>query len=122
MRFNKSVAFIVILLILLGIAIIDGSSILFGKWQLSDAADAAAIDAAIEYNKTGDLDNAKVIAQGVVSDMVEGAKVTKITPMEGGGVTIIVTRTANTIFVKKLGFTESWSQLRAEASSNPPPS
>jgi Flp pilus assembly protein TadG len=122
MRFNKSLALIIVMLILLGIAIIDGSSILFGKWQLSDAADAAAIDAAIEYNKTSDLDGAKIIAQDVVNGLLEGAKVTKITPMEGGGVTIIVTKTASTLFVKKLGFTESWSQLRAEASANPPPS
>lgn len=120
MRFNRSVAMIVILFIVLGVAIIDGSSILFGKWQLSDAADAAAIDAAVSYESSKDLDQAKEVAQGVVDDRLDGATVTKVTAGEGGAVTVVVTRTASTVFVQRLGATEDWGHLRVESTASRP--
>lgn len=122
MRFNKSLALMVIMFVVLGIAIIDGSSILFGKWQLSDAADAAAIDAAISYSKSQDLDAAKATAQSVIDERLEGAMVVKITASDEGAVTVIVTKEAATFFVRRVDAIAEWGQLRAESTVSRPPS
>jgi Flp pilus assembly protein TadG len=111
---------VVILFIVLGIAIIDGSSILFGKWQLSDAADAGAIDAAVAYESTKNLDDAKAAAQAIIDDRLEGATVTKVTVNDDGSLTVVVTKTASTIFVKRLGATEDWGHLRVESTASRP--
>jgi len=119
-RFNRSVAMVIVLFIVLGIAIIDGSSILFGKWQLSDAADAAAIDAAVAYESSKSLDEAKQVAQATLDDRMDGAKVVKLTENDDGSVKIVVTKTASTIFVKRLGATEDWGHLRVESTASRP--
>lgn len=111
---------VVVLFIVLGIAIIDGSSILFGKWQLSDAADAAAIDAAVTYESTKNLDEAKQVAQTTMDDRMDGANVVKVTENDDGSLTVVVTKTASTIFVKRLGATEDWGHLRVESTASRP--
>lgn len=122
MRFNKSLALMIIMFVVLGIAIIDGSSILFGKWQLSDAADAAAIDAAVSYGNSKDLDQAEAVAQSLIDERLEGAKVVKVTASDEGVVTVIVTREAATFFVKRVDAIAGWGQLRAESTASRPTS
>ena len=118
MRFNKSLVLMVIAFVVLGIVIIDGSSILFGKWQLSSAVDAAAIDASISYSKSKDVEQAKEVAQAVVDERLGGATVVKVTASEEGAVTVVVTKQASTFFVQRVDALAKWGRLRAESTSD----
>jgi hypothetical protein len=111
-RFNKSLLLVVILFALLGIAVIDGSSLLFAKWQLSDFGDAAAFDGAIAYGSGKNLESAKTAAQSTLDDRQSGATVTKVSvDARTGEITFIFKKDANALFIDKLDWTKEWAQL-----------
>lgn len=120
MRINRSFWFVVILVLLLGIVVIDGSSILFSKWQLSDQADGAASDAAAAY-RGGSVQGALTTAQASLDDRVQGAKVTHIdVDPQTGSVTITVKKTASTLFIKHISFLRGLTELKVESTGTAP--
>jgi Flp pilus assembly protein TadG len=111
-RFNKSLVLIVIVFALLGIAVIDGSSLLFAKWQLSDFGDVAASDGADAYAGSKSVDSAKQVAQATLDDRQSGANVTKVTvDPRTSEITFIIKKDANALFIDKVGATEEWVHL-----------
>jgi len=98
---------------LVGIFLIDGTSIVFAKWQLSDAADAAAIDAAVAYRDQHSKPAALEAALAVVADRAPGAVIepaTRANPEGGlvidlrtGEVTLTLMKDAKTMFVSRIG-------------------
>lgn len=118
---NRSVLFLLIVFIVVGIVIIDGSSVLFTKWGMSDAADAAAIDAAVEYRTSQDLESAQGIAQATMDERGDGYKITHISvDTKTGAVTITAQTTASTLFIKHIGPLEDMTHLKIESTGTAP--
>ena len=112
MRFNKSLLLVVILLAVLGVAVIDGSSMLFAKWQLSDFGDVAASDGADAYASGASVDEAKTAAQATLDDRQSGARVTKVSvDTRTNEITFIIKKDANALFIDKIGPLEDWVHL-----------
>lgn len=122
MRINKSLWFVVILVAILGMVIIDGSSILFTKWQLSDQADGAVSDTAdVAANSNSSEEALKEVAQASLNDRMEGATVRKVEiDDDNGTVTIVVTKTASTFFVKHISALRGLTELRVESTWKTP--
>lgn len=112
MRFNKSLILIVLFFIVVAIAVIDGSSVLFAKWQMSDFGDVAASDGALAYAKGGTLEEAKTVAQATLDDRQSGATVSKVSvDARTKEITFIFKKTANALFLDKISWTEPWVHL-----------
>lgn len=112
MRFNKTLVVVVLLFAVMAVAVIDGSSILFAKWQLSDFGDVAASEAAALYATSGDLEEAKAKAQVVLNERQAQAKVTKVTlDSRAGELTFIIKKDASALFVDKISALEDWTHL-----------
>lgn len=112
MRFNKTLFLFIIFFAVMGIAVIDGSSMLFAKWQLSDFGDVAASEGADSYAASGDVEEAKKVAQGVLDDRNSGATVAKVTvDTRTEEITFIMKKDANALFIDKISALEDWTHL-----------
>jgi uncharacterized membrane protein len=120
---SRTALLFVIIFALLGIVIIDGSALLFSKWQLSDAADAAAIDAAIAYAPSHNEAAAIEAGQATLDDRDSGgtvdAKKTKFDPVTNT-VTLVVKEDVSTIFVKRIGPLEKYTHIETTSVGKPP--
>lgn len=120
---SRTTLLFVIIFALVGILIIDGSALLFSRWQLSDAADAAAIDAAIAYAVNHNESAAIQAAQATLSDRdssaVVDARKTKFDPTTNT-VTLVVKKDVSTIFVKHIGPLEKYTHIEITSVGKPP--
>lgn len=119
---SRSMLLWLILAALLGIFIIDGTSILFTKWQMSDVADAAAVNAAVAYRDQHSRPAAMDAALSVLADRDPDAVIkpgTRNNPDGGlvidpttGEVTITLMKDAKTIFLSRIGLTKELIHLQ----------
>lgn len=118
---TKTVLLILIVFALLGVTIIDGSSILFGKWQLSDIADSAAIDAAVSYANGHDEKKALESAQLVLNDRDPDAKITglEVDPRTDQ-ITLTIEKTASTLIIGNIGALKGLAHLEETSTATPP--
>jgi len=111
-----------VIVALIGIAALDGGSILFTKFRLSDTAQAAAAAAAASYKDTPN--EAKACQAALVSikqDDTQAATAKgwcKVNP-KTGEVTITLHRKAKTILAYRIGFTEGLTKVVAVESGSP---
>ena len=120
---SRTILLIVIVFALLGILIIDGSALLFSRWQLSDAADAAAIDAAISYETHHSETTAIEAAQATLDDRGSGGAVlVKKTEFDRATntVTLVVKKDVSTFFVKHMGPLEKYTHIEITSVGKPP--
>lgn len=121
---GKSFILIIIFFVVFGIALVDGSSILFARLQLGDLADVAATDAAARCRDTGgDAKAAYEAALETIADRDPGAQLENssfVCDRRTLAVTMTVTKKANTFVIQYIGPLKKFADLRATAHQEPP--
>ena len=116
---GKSAITIMVLIVLVGLAAIDGGSIFFANLQLSDTADAAASAAEQSYASSHNIIQARQAAITAAHDQDNGAHVSKVSVAPGGAVTVTVRKRASTLIVRHIGFLKKYAVVTTSASSSP---
>ena len=93
-----------VLIIVGGLAAVDGTAVVLAKLQTSDAADAAAQAGETTYANTHDQNEARADATAAAKEQNEGARVTAFSIGPGGTVTVTVQKVASTLIVRHVGF------------------
>jgi Flp pilus assembly protein TadG len=111
----------IVLAIVLVIAAYDAGEILYARFKVADAAQAASFDAASTYKDTHDRTAAHQAALDAVERTDPGAKMTEFVIDEATGqVTVTVTRRASTVVAHRLWFLRHLTKAKATDTSEPP--
>lgn len=109
-------------LLLVGLLLLDGLSIILTTFKLSNTAQAAASTAATTYKNVHEEDKACLAAQPALLqdnvDLPEGDGWCKIDPTTGEA-TIVLKTTASTIVLGRLSFTEDFTKIKVDESAEP---
>jgi hypothetical protein len=112
----------VIVLLLVGLLLLDGLSIILTTFKLSNTAQAAATTAATAYKNVHEEDRACNAAQAaLLGDDVpvpEGDGWCKIDPGTGEA-TIVIRTTASSIVLSRLSFTQDYTKIKVQESAAP---
>ena len=100
-----------VMVVVFGLAAIDGASIMLTTFRLSDIATTAAADAAVNFRDTDDVRSACGEARNTVSEQDPGAKVVSCEIEKHGTVTITIRKQAATLVVEKLDFLKSYANV-----------
>ena len=95
---------IMILIVVGGIATVDGASVVFATLKASDVADAAAAAGAEAWGSTHDARQAQQAAVDSAKTQDPSVKVTAVTVDRDGTVTVSVKKKASTLIVQRVGF------------------
>ncbi len=117
---GKSVIILLAVAILLGLAAVEGGSILFTQLKLQDAADAAASAASSQYGSSHQVADAKAAALEAIQENDEGAHLVKIVIDTKGDVTVVLKKKAATIVVQRIGFLKKLAIVKATSTTGPP--
>jgi Flp pilus assembly protein TadG len=114
------VTFMLVILVL-GVAAVDGGSILFTKFKASDAASAAAVAGAAQYESTHNTQQAQAAAIQAGHEQDSDARLTafRVNPASGD-VTVTMTKEASTLVIRRVGFLRKWGIVRATSTASPP--
>ena len=111
----------IVVFAVIGVLIIDGSSILFAKWQLSDVADAAVSDAAVSYRTSGSEQAARGAVLQVLADRDPDATIKKLTvDPRTDEVTLTLEKDTPTLFVSHIGPLKDLAHVEATSTGTPP--
>jgi len=120
---GKFIVVWLLLLVLLGIAAIDATSILFARFRLDDAAATVASTAATTYRNNGrDATSACAAAQLSVQTADPAAEMGKAwckVDTSTGEVTITLRKTANTLVAGRLSFTRDLARVVQRETAGP---
>ena len=110
-----------LVLALIAVAVIDATSIMLARFQLSDGATRAATNAAAALNRGQSPTEACEIAADTLDEHEPDARRPRRTWCEvdtiDGRVTILLRKDAGTILAGRLSFTEGWTTVSAEESA-----
>ncbi len=111
----------IVLGVLFALAAYDAGQIMYARFKVTDAAQAASFDAASRYQQTKDGVVACQAALADVEQRYPGAKMRgcSIDPATGR-VTVTVTRTAPTLLAHRLAFLRHLTRAKATDTSEPP--
>jgi Flp pilus assembly protein TadG len=107
------------LIVVGGLAAIDGTAVLLAKLQTSDVADTAANAGATTYAETRDATAAKSAAIQAADDQDKEAKVTRFSIARDGTVTVEVRKLASTLIVRRVSFLRHFGVVRDTATAGP---
>ncbi len=108
----------VLVIVLLGVIMIEGGSIIFTTIGLQNAADAAATEAATTWRETRDLEAARTTAlRALAVREQDAARIVDIDadntePLE---VRITVSKMAATLIIHRIGFLEDFAKVDVKA-------
>lgn len=108
----------ILVLLLLGIVVIEGGSIIFTTVAVQNAADPAALEAADVWAKTRDFREAREAALRVLDEREQDEA--RIVKFEADGfppfeVRMTVKKQASTLLVHRIGFLEGLAEVEVEA-------
>ena len=111
-----------LVLVILGLVLIEGGSIIFTMIRLQNAADAAALVAADQWQATGNIRTARRAARAELD--TKGQDEATITSIEADGsptyeLRLTTQREAPTILVRRIGFLEDLGLVDIEADARP---
>jgi hypothetical protein len=114
----------IILIILLGLVVIEGGSIIFTTIGLQNAADAAALDAADTWQQTRNLPAARAAALRALDDRQQEDARVPAAEFEADGpptyeVRFIVKKQASTLLVHRIGFLEGLAEVEVNTEARP---
>lgn len=119
---SRTILLAIVVFALLGVVIIDGSSILFSKWQLSDVADAAASEAAFAYHNVHTQQAAQDAAMRVLADRDPDAVIKKLTiDQQTGEVKLTLIKDTPTLFVSHIGPLKDLAHTETTSIGKPAP-
>jgi hypothetical protein len=110
-----------LVLALIGVAAVDGISIMLARFQLSDAATRAATSAAAALNRGGSATEVCEIAADAVAEHEPDARKPRrgwcVVDDAEGRVTITLRTDAGTLLAGRLSFTEEWTHVSVQESA-----
>src|SRR2546423_3240665 len=116
---GKSAVTIMVLIVVVGLAAIDGGSIFFATLQLSDPADAAASAAEQTYASSHNIIQARQAAITAAHDQDTGAHVTKVSVAPGGAGPGTRPQRASTPIPPPLGLLKKYAPGTTRPTSSP---
>ncbi|MBI4259867.1 MAG: hypothetical protein HY658_04815 [Actinobacteria bacterium] len=99
---GKGIVILLVIVALAGLALVEGGSILFTRLQVQDLAQAAAVEGAATFRRTGNAASAESSAAKLVDDRDPAARITKFTLLPDGQVTITLCKEASTLVLDRL--------------------
>jgi len=117
---GRSLIILIALIVVVGLAAVEGGSILFTELKLQDAADAAASAASGAYGSTHRLELAKQAAIDAIQENDDGAHLVKLVADTQGNVTVTLKKKAVTMVVQRIGFLKHLAIVKATSTSGPP--
>lgn len=115
-----AVAKLVIFLVLLGLFLFEGGSVIWARLSAQDTADAAATTAVTTYRDTRNVREAEAEAARTVRDKDETARMTHFEVHSDGSVTVRVRKRAETLIMEHIGFLQGLTIARGAATIEPP--
>ena len=118
---GRSTVTLMFLVLIVGLCAVEGGSILFTRLSLQDTADAAANQASGNYYNTTNFQSAESAAKESLLEHDPSAKMVgfQINPTTKD-VTVILRKTATTLFVKRIGFLKKLAVIRVSSTAGPP--
>jgi Flp pilus assembly protein TadG len=117
---GRSLIILIAVIVVVGLAAVEGGSILFTELKLQDAADAAASAASGAYGSTHRLELAKEAAISAIQENDDGAHLVKLVADTQGNVTVTLKKKAVTMVVQRIGFLKHLAIVKATSTSGPP--
>ena len=109
----------VLVLLVVGLVIVEGGSILFASLQLQDAADAAALNAADELKNSRSAESAEEAATEALERRDAEAVMTQFEVLPDGGVRLHARTQASTILVHRIRPIDDLAVVEATATGRP---
>lgn len=110
---GRAAVVLFVVVILFGILVIEGGSIVFARLQMSDLASATAVEGASVYGRTSSVPAAREAAMAFAEGRDEDARITRFVVGADGAVTVTVRKRARTFIVQHVGFLEGFAVARA---------
>jgi len=118
---TRGILIFLIVVVLFGLFLIDGSSIMLTRYRVADLAEQAAFEAAGVSNRTGSESEACEAAETYIGSQSTTAVIVKDgCTIENDEATITVKDSASTIVVKRLDFMSDLAVARTSATSAGP--
>jgi hypothetical protein len=116
---GRAAVVLFVVVIVFGLLIVEGGSIVFARLQMSDLASASAVEGASVYGRTSSVEAAREAAKAFAQDRDEDARITRFVVGPDGAVTVTVRKKARTFIVQHVGFLEDLSVARATETAGP---
>jgi uncharacterized membrane protein len=113
-----------LVIVLLGLVVIEGGSIIFTRIGLQNTADAAAIEAADIWEESHNIDAAMAAALDVLDEQNQDDAIIPAAKFHADGpptyeVRFEVVKQAATLIVQRVEFLEDLGEVRVEAKARP---
>lgn len=110
---------LVFILLVLGLVVVEGGSILFTRLTLGDAVEYAATSGADQLQRSGSPQAAEAATAEALAERESNATLTRFEVLPDGGVRVTATKQAATILVHRIGFLEDLARVEVTASGRP---
>ncbi len=110
---------LMILVLLVGLAAIDGGSVMLANLQISDTADAAATAASESWVDAHNFRTAKQAAGAAARERDPSSRLAGFQVTRNGTVSVTVRKVASTVFLKRIGFLKRFSVATSTATVAP---
>jgi Flp pilus assembly protein TadG len=107
---------LMVLVVIFGLAAIDGGSVFLAKLQMSDTADAAATAGWESWNNVHNAKLARTAAAEAAHERDPSSRIAGFTVTRTGTVTVTVRDTATTLFLKRIGPLKRFAVVESTAS------
>jgi Flp pilus assembly protein TadG len=101
--------------VVVGLAAIDGGSVLLANLQISDTADAAATAGWESFNDAHNVKIAREAAVEAAKERDPSSRLTAFQVLRNGTVSVTVRKVAATMFLKRIGFLKHWAVTSSTA-------
>jgi hypothetical protein len=117
---GKSLVISLVLVMLVGLALVEGGSILFAKLQIQDLAQATAVEGAATLRNTNSAAAAEEAARTLAHDRDADVRVTAFVVLPDGSVQVTLRKKARTFIVQHVSFLEDLAIVKATETAHPP--
>ena len=118
---GRSTVILMVLVLLFGLAAVEGGSILFTRLSLQDTADAVANAGAGNYYNTENFQQAPDASEESLLEHDPGAKLVgfQVDP-SSGNVTVTLKKVASTMIIQRFKFSRRLAVIRVSSTAGPP--
>jgi Flp pilus assembly protein TadG len=110
---------LVVVLLVLGLVVVEGGSILFTRLTLGDAVEYAATQGAAQLQSSRSPQAAQAATAEALAERENDATLTRFEVLPDGGVRVTATKQAATILLQRIGFLEDLARVEVTASGRP---
>jgi Flp pilus assembly protein TadG len=117
---GKSLVVSMVLILLVGLALVEGGSVLFAKLQVQDLAQATAVEGAATLRNTNSAAVAEEAARRLAHDRDPDVRLTAFVVLPDGSVRVTLKKKARTFIVQHVSFLEDLAVVKATETAHPP--